>query len=130
MARCIVTTMTRGAMMAFFGAVSFQDGSGSAAKAAFVSASRKEQGLHKQGFHGDAPSDTRMTGRFRHKRPAMTVLFCRRGFLQLRKHFIHVEAGRLLPLRVVLKRHQELAHVSLCGHKLEGVIKKPVIIGV
>jgi hypothetical protein len=62
-----------------------------------------------------------MTGRFRHKRPVMTVLFCRWGFLQLRKDLIHVEAGRLLPLRVVLKRHQELAHVSLCWHKLEGV---------
>jgi len=47
----------------------------------------------------------------------------RRTFLQLLHHFIHVEAGRLLPLRIVPERHQELAHVVLRGDKKEGVIQ-------
>ena len=51
-------------------------------------------------------------------------------FLQLLHHFIHVEARRLLTLRKVPERHQELADIVLRGNKQEGVIKKPVVIGV
>src|SRR6516162_6415557 len=40
------------------------------------------------------------------------------GFLQLRKDFVHVEAGRLLALRIVPERHQELA------------IQKPIVVGI
>jgi hypothetical protein len=51
-------------------------------------------------------------------------------FPQLRKDFIHVEASCLLPLWVVPERHQELTHVVLCRDKKEGVVEKPVVIGV
>src|SRR4029078_1240576 len=47
----------------------------------------------------------------------------RRTFLQLLHHFVHVEAGRLLPLRIVPERQQELAHIVLRGDKKEGVIQ-------
>jgi hypothetical protein len=46
-------------------------------------------------------------GAFKVGAPPQSVLF-RRGFLQLREDFIQIEAGRLLPLRVILERHQEL----------------------
>ena len=52
------------------------------------------------------------------------------AFLQLLQDFIHVEGGRLLPLRVVLEGHQELAHVGLRGHQQEDVIDQPVVVGV
>ena len=41
-----------------------------------------------------------------------------------------VEARRLLPLRVVLEGHQELADEVLGRHQQEGVIEEPVAIGV
>jgi hypothetical protein len=45
-----LVTLSMKAMIAFFGAVSFQDGSGSAAKAAFVNASRKSRDFKSNGF--------------------------------------------------------------------------------
>src|SRR5262249_24160076 len=43
---------------------------------------------------------------------------------------IQVEAGRLLPLRVLLERRQELAHVVLGRHEQEGVVHHPVVVRV
>src|SRR5207302_2276344 len=51
-------------------------------------------------------------------------------FLQLLKDFIHIEGGRLLALRILFERREELAHVSLRGHQRENVIDEPVIVGV
>ena len=62
-----------------------------------------------------------------HGRPQLRL---GRRVLQFGEDFIHVEARRLLPLRIVLKRQQELAHVVLRGDHQEGVIKKPVVVGV
>src|SRR5450631_2839821 len=42
-----------------------------------------------------------------------TALLLRRRFLQLLHHFVQVEAGRLLPLRILPERRQELADVVL-----------------
>ena len=58
------------------------------------------------------------------------VTCCHRAFPQLLHHFIEVEAGGLLPLRILLEGHQELAHVILRGHENEGVIEHPVVVGV
>src|SRR5258706_1815865 len=44
--------------------------------------------------------------------------------------FVQIEAGCLLPLRVVTERGQELAHVILCWHKQEHVIEQPVVVRV
>jgi hypothetical protein len=44
--------------------------------------------------------------------------------------FIEVETGRLLPRWIVLKVCHELSHVVLCRDNEEGVIKKPVVVGV
>src|SRR5262249_29865367 len=52
------------------------------------------------------------------------------AFLQLLPDFVQVEARRLLPLRVVLERHQELAYESLGGHEYERMVHDPVVVGV
>src|SRR5262249_53845450 len=52
------------------------------------------------------------------------------GFLQLRKDFVHVEAGRLLTLRIVPERHKELADVVLRRNNQERVIQKPIVVGI
>jgi len=43
-------------------------------------------------------------------------------FLQLRHDLVQVKAGRLLPLRELPERRQELAHIILRGHHQEGVV--------
>jgi hypothetical protein len=43
----------------------------------------------------------------------VSVLLRSSALLQLLHFFIHVEAGRLLPLRIVLEGHKELAHIGL-----------------
>jgi hypothetical protein len=55
-------------------------------------------------------------------------LFRSRAFFQFCKNIVHVEAGRFLPLWIVLECHQEIAHVGLRGDKLEGVIQQPIIV--
>src|SRR5437763_16876463 len=56
------------------------------------------------------PSDFNKTrGRARRPAPCIFWPLLRRCLLQFLHDFIQVEAGRLLPLRVILERHQELA---------------------
>ena len=50
--------------------------------------------------------------------------------LQFRQDFIQVETGRLLPLRIIFKRQQKLSDVILRRDKKEGIVKKPIVIGV
>jgi hypothetical protein len=64
------------------------------------------------------------------KQPAASGLLRTAAFLQLLHYFIHVEAGCLLPLRIVLERHQELTYVGLGGNELECVIEQPIVVGV
>lgn len=50
------------------------------------------------------------------------VLFRSTALLKFSHDLIQVEAGRLLPLRIVLERGQELANIGLCRHQQEDVI--------
>ena len=54
-----------------------------------------------------------------------------RGCLpQLCQYLVHVEGGRLLALRIIPERRQELGNIILRRNKQEGVIKKPIVVGV
>jgi hypothetical protein len=52
-------------------------------------------------------------GHFGEASRRVSVLLRSSALLQLLHYFIHVEAGRLLPLRIVLEGHKELAHIGL-----------------
>lgn len=54
----------------------------------------------------------------------------RRSLLQLLHDLIQVEAGRLPALRIILERHQELAHIVLGRHKQEEVVDDPIVVRV
>jgi hypothetical protein len=50
--------------------------------------------------------------------------------LHLLDDLLDVEARRLLPRRKVFKRRNELCHKRLCRHGQEGVLNRPIPIGV
>src|SRR5262245_64329622 len=50
--------------------------------------------------------------------------------LHLLQDFVQVEGGRLLPLRVLSERRQELADESLSWYEHERVIEDPIVVGV
>src|SRR5271157_807184 len=101
---------------------------GSAAKATLVNSSSASR-MFVSLIVIDLLLDGRGGGTLRAKRPAAFLLRSP-TFLKLLKNFIHVEGGCLLPRRVVLKGHQEIAHVSLRRDQQVGVIQQPVIVGV
>src|SRR5215510_10961363 len=52
------------------------------------------------------------------------------GLLHLLHDLVQVEGGRLLPLRVLLERRQELGNEGLGGHEHERAVHDPVVVGV
>ena len=50
--------------------------------------------------------------------------------LQFSEHLLEVEARRLLSLRILLERHEEITDVALGGHEQEDVIHQPVVVRV
>src|SRR5262245_66116452 len=50
--------------------------------------------------------------------------------LHFLQDFVQVERGRLLPLRVLPERRQELGDVGLSGHEHERVIEDPIVVRV
>src|SRR5215475_866787 len=85
-----------------------------------------------------APPGQALFGGIIHKRPAarhagprrVGTLLAPAALLQLLHDFIEIEAGRLLPLRVVLERRQELANEGLRGNEHERVVHDPVVVRV
>ena len=49
-------------------------------------------------------------------------------FLKILQDFVEIEARRLLSLRIILERAQEISNIFLGGYEQEGMVDQPVVV--